>query len=225
MVEGSGVIEEEEEQTDESIKLSDDAQQSMKTKQTKHKRKRNRNRKNKIAEEVKSKMADSKPEDEKCDSDDDCDDELDERTSKKDEVQNAQKDVNRTSISGINESTVSNDLNSDEEKRTTMAANTTAESEEPAIHGSNSGEPDHSGTSSAMKVENPSSCDEKSMQKENNGIHEKVTKDEGMGDHSKSSVETELSWKEVDRESTQNEHRTECAFKFSNAVMYDLDIE
>ena len=38
-------------------------------------------------------------------------------------------------------------------------------------------------------------------------------------------VETELSWKEPNRAAPNNEHRTECAFKFSNEMMFDLDID
>lgn len=38
-------------------------------------------------------------------------------------------------------------------------------------------------------------------------------------------VETELSWKETDRAAPNHEHRTECAFSFSNVMMFDLDID
>lgn len=38
-------------------------------------------------------------------------------------------------------------------------------------------------------------------------------------------VETELSWKEGNKSSPFNEHRTQCAFNFSNNVMFDLDID
>ena len=38
-------------------------------------------------------------------------------------------------------------------------------------------------------------------------------------------VETELSWKEPNRAAPNNEHRSECAFKFSNALMFDLDFD
>ena len=38
-------------------------------------------------------------------------------------------------------------------------------------------------------------------------------------------VETDLSWKEPNRAAPNNEHRTECAFKFSNELMFDLDID
>ena len=40
-----------------------------------------------------------------------------------------------------------------------------------------------------------------------------------------SGVETELSWKEPNRAAPDNEHRSECAFKFTNAMMFDLDVE
>lgn len=50
-------------------------------------------------------------------------------------------------------------------------------------------------------------------------------KSEAEKDVSKSDVETELSWKEVNRDSPYNAHKTQCAFEFSNAVMFDLDID
>ena len=41
----------------------------------------------------------------------------------------------------------------------------------------------------------------------------------------RNNVETELSWKEPNRAAPNNEHRSECAFKFSNEMMFDLDID
>ena len=38
-------------------------------------------------------------------------------------------------------------------------------------------------------------------------------------------IETELSWKEGEVPGFDNEHRTQCAFKFSNSLIYDLDID
>lgn len=42
---------------------------------------------------------------------------------------------------------------------------------------------------------------------------------------SKSEVDTELSWQETNKNCPSNAHRTKCAFDFSNAVMFDLDID
>ena len=50
-------------------------------------------------------------------------------------------------------------------------------------------------------------------------------KQEKESGDSKNVVETELSWKEPNRAAPNNEHRSECAFKFSNALMFDLDFD
>lgn len=48
---------------------------------------------------------------------------------------------------------------------------------------------------------------------------------EGSGDKGdKSEVDTVLSWDD-NPQITSQEHRTECAFQFSNAVIYDLDVD
>ncbi|XP_041352831.1 protein kintoun-like [Gigantopelta aegis] len=38
-------------------------------------------------------------------------------------------------------------------------------------------------------------------------------------------INSELSWKESEVPGFDNEHRTQCAFKFSNSLIYDLDID
>ena len=56
-----------------------------------------------------------------------------------------------------------------------------------------------------------------------NGEDSGVECGEGSGDKGdKSKVETVLSWNEQPQVNSQ-EHRTDCAFEFSNAVIYDLD--
>ena len=58
-----------------------------------------------------------------------------------------------------------------------------------------------------------------------NGEDSGVECGEGSGDKGdKSEVETALSWNEQPPVNSQ-EHRTDCAFEFSNAVIYDLDID
>ena len=64
------------------------------------------------------------------------------------------------------------------------------------------------------------------------GKSELVTKDNSKKENGEKSVndannvvETDLSWKEPKRAASNNEHRNECAFKFANAMMFDLDFD
>lgn len=166
------------------------------------------------------------------DSDDDVCDEGDERTSecgeKKSVImtsdENEQKEVNVTKSAG-SESQGNNDLNvTGNGNDPIMAAN--RELGEVLLNGD---------TTRAIKGNNPGKGNEKKGAKVKKNVKEAWNENEkGDGDKTgdqkaeplKNDVETDLSFRDVnDKNNPFNEHRTECAFTFSNDVMYDLDID
>ncbi|XP_045165132.2 protein kintoun-like [Mercenaria mercenaria] len=177
----------------------------------------------KLAAEVKSKMEEMKDDSRENDSDDDIGDENVERTSvngqKKNVItrdENQQKNVNLTSGKSESQESKVSDLSVAENgKNPSVAAN------------QDSGEVNLNGDmDSAIKGNNPGKGSQKGV-KFKDDVKEKL---EGKGDgaekvEEESIVETELTWHDTKRLDPFNEHRTQCAFNFSNNVMFDLDID
>lgn len=177
----------------------------------------------KLALQVKTKMAEKKSD--VNDSDDDFGDENDERTIEKVEkqvlgtkVEDQEKDVNKTSNgSGKSEKSDACDLNLKED----MAAKKNS-----------GGTTDSSDKTSAIKGDNPGKGSKKKGVKFDEDSKLEKGTEQGDGDKKcqepapqKSDVETELKWNETSKHDPNNEHRTQCAFNFTNSVMFDLDID
>ncbi|KAL4239094.1 Protein kintoun [Mactra antiquata] len=173
---------------------------------------------NKLAQQVKSKLAEKTTD--VNDSDDDVDDE---RTMNGDvnvdsgkETSNGDNDV-KTSVKSDGKQG-ENDLKVEEAAKVKSGETTQGGDKTSAIKGDNQldGSKKKKGSKGVKFAEDP-----KSKEKSENGDGDKKTDVEPV----KSDVETELRWNETNKQDPYNEHRTQCAFNFSNNVMFDLDID
>ena len=277
-VEDCGVIEEDDEQEvqgDADDENNDDITASVKDQNKQpgyqiHSENKSTCKANKLASEVKSKMANKKTVEVVADSDDDVEDDVIRTKSVigKDSVklreENQQKIVDKTS-NGSKVSVESGDLSvlqngssvdSGQTKCDIGSAINAADDKQGSSSGSVSvKECDGSGAGGSVSEKGEKSGKSKRGKKRNKGgkresdkggiqgnedatkggNNEKENGEKGKGDGwdgdngktevSKSDVETDLSWKEANRNNAINPHRTQCAFDFSNAVMFDLDID
>lgn len=190
----------------------------------------------KIAEQVKSKMA-KKSVIDVNDSDDDIDSDRTSAIAEKEifktteEIQH--KEVYKTSVK--KEKVVKKNVESDKVDLTM------AENGKMAATNNSGGKNSDTGSAIGGKkskkaakkkgVKLKRNSHEAGSDKENRGVNEAREKSESdkvdEGEESgKSEVETELRWDDNNgRNDPNNEHKTNCAFTFSNAVMFDLDID
>lgn len=250
-VEDCGVIEEDEEQEvnesedDDKIEVAtpDDENDNKRPGYQIHSENKSTIKASKFVNEVKSKLA--KKTNETVDKDSDDDDVEDNvlRTKaviSKESVmtrdENQQKVVDKTSKKAEVSGNVGqgNDLSVQEDSGQTIGDTDGAINANSQMNGSYNGlkASDGSGESvSESEKGGKSGNGKRGKKKKNKGSKKgndkggKDASETGEPEASKNEVETELSWQEVNRDNPGNVHRTKCAFDFSNAVMFDLDID
>ena len=189
---------------------------------------------NKIAAQVKSKMAAKGGSTGNQDSDDDVED-----------------DDMRTVNTSNNQSVMTRDENQQKiVDKTSVVNEVTKKMEGIDLSGDTNGQSSFSGgttecdTTSAMQVNIESQGSSKQESERGDGDNGKPgakggkqgsekggneSKNKGGNESEdkggKSEVETELSWREVDRNSPFNPHKAQCGVNFTNDVMFDLDID
>ncbi|XP_052769097.1 protein kintoun-like [Mya arenaria] len=193
----------------------------------------------KIASQVINKLATSKEDADDEDSDDDVED--GERTVKSSEIdtvintdENQKKFVDKISdVAEVAKKVEGIDLNSGTNGSSEDSGGSNADCDTAgAMNDTNQGKGSKKTTGVRLKGANGGNGyngkSESKGSKEENGSGKK--EESGKGDNAadgkgKNEVETEMSWRDSDRNNPYNAHRTQCAFNFSNDVLFDLDID